>query len=48
MKKAYKAPEIEIVKVTLTDVLYNSPTEGEIPGGGGHFDPDNPGGIDEL
>ena len=38
MKKDYKAPELEIVKFSLTDVLSGSPTEdpiGENIGGGG-------------
>lgn len=31
MKKKYIAPKIEIVKLTLKDVILSSPTEGDIP-----------------
>ena len=37
MKKDYKAPELEVVKFTLKDVILSSPTEdpiGENIGGG--------------
>lgn len=34
MKKLYIAPEFELHRVTLQDVLLASPTEGTIPQGG--------------
>lgn len=34
MKKLYIAPEFDLHKVTLQDVLLASPTEGTIPQGG--------------
>ena len=48
MKKIYEAPELEIVRYTLKDVLSGSPLESEIgeiidPG-----DPDDPINLDEL
>lgn len=44
MKKNYEAPELELVKFTLTDVILASITEdvggGGDPGGGGEFGDD--------
>ena len=46
MKKLYIAPEFDLHKVTLQDVLLASPTEGTIPQGGDldpTLPPDDPG-----
>ena len=41
MKKNYIAPELEYVELSLIDVILSSPTEGNVPIGGGD-DPFNP------
>ena len=41
MKKNYIAPELEYVELSLIDVILSSPTEGDVPIGGGD-DPFNP------
>ena len=48
MKNEYVSPEIEIVKYTFRDVILTSPAEGDIPIGGGEFDPDDPNMGEEL
>lgn len=47
MKKLYSTPEIDIVKLTLKDVILSSPTEGNIPGQGETMPPD-PGVLPDL
>ena len=48
MKKSYEAPELELVKFTLKDVLSGSPLEGTIGENIDPGDPDDPINLDDL
>lgn len=48
MKKTYEAPELELIKLTLKDVLSGSPLESQIGENIDPGDPDDPINLDGI